>query len=142
METIRKFDVNKCYKYTKYNPKSESIIESTQYYVAIADNIVRPIVTDDKTFNFEIKQELMNYFVEVSKEEAFAIKDMNSLNDNEVKEVARMQQMIDSYEGFICALHMMMLSEKEINYPQFTDTNFDKEMNKIWRWVKEHKGNK
>lgn len=64
------------------------------------------------------------------------------LNDNEVKEVARMQQMIDSYEGFICALHMMLLSEKEINYPAFTDTNFDKEMNKIWRWVKEHKGNK
>lgn len=64
---------------------------------------------------------------------------MERLNDNEVKEVARMQQMIDSYEWFICALSMMMLSEKEINYPAFTDTNFDKEMNKIWRWVKEHK---
>ena len=64
------------------------------------------------------------------------------LNDNEVKEVARMQQMIDSYEGFICALHTMMLSEREINYPQFTGTNLDKEMNKIWRWVKEHKDNK
>jgi hypothetical protein len=50
-----------------------------------------------------------------------------------------MQQMIDSYEGFICALFMMMSSEKEINYPAFADTNFDKEMNKIWRWVKEHK---
>ena len=67
---------------------------------------------------------------------------MERLNDNEVKEVARMQQMIDSYEGFICALQIMMLSKKDINYPQFTDTNFDKEMNKIWRWVKEHKGNK
>ena len=64
------------------------------------------------------------------------------LNDNEVKEVARMQQMIDSYEGFIKALFMMMLSSKNINYPQFTDTNLDKEMNKIWRWVKEHKANK
>lgn len=108
METIRKFDVNKCYKYTKYNPKSESIIESTQYYVAIADNIVRPIVTDDKTFNFEIKQELMNDFVEVSKEEAFAIKDMNSLNDNEVREVARMQQLIDSYKAFILAASFLV----------------------------------
>ena len=67
---------------------------------------------------------------------------MERLNDNEVKEVARMQQMIDSYEGFIKALFMMMLSSKSINYPQFTETNFDKEMNKIWRWVKEHKGNK
>ena len=64
------------------------------------------------------------------------------LNDNEVKEVARMQQMIDSYEGFIKALWMMMLGEREINYPLFTDTNLDKEMNKIWRWVKEHKDNK
>ena len=64
------------------------------------------------------------------------------LNDNEVKEVARMQQMIDSYEWFIKALFIMMLSSKSINYPQFTDTNFDKEMNEIWRWVKEHKGNK
>lgn len=61
------------------------------------------------------------------------------LNDNEVREVARMQQKIDSYEGFICALYMMIISEKEINYPSFTDTNLDNEMNKILRWVEEHK---
>ena len=67
---------------------------------------------------------------------------MERLNDNEVKEVARMQQMIDSYEMFICALNIMMISKREINYLAFTDTNLDKEMNKIWRWVKEHKGNK
>ena len=64
------------------------------------------------------------------------------LNDNEVREVARMQQMIDSYEGFIAALNMMMLSKKELNYPMFTDTNLDEEMNRIWRWVIEHKSNK
>ena len=64
------------------------------------------------------------------------------LNDNEVREVARMQQMIDSYEGFIAALNMMMLSQKELNYPMFTDTNLDEEMNRIWRWVREHKSNK
>ena len=61
------------------------------------------------------------------------------LNDNEVREVARMQQLIDSYEGFIYALYMMMISKKEINYPALTDTNFDEEMNKIWRWAREHK---
>lgn len=61
------------------------------------------------------------------------------LNDNEVKEVARMQQMIDSYEGFICALFTMMSSKKGINYPAFTDTNLDKEMNEIWRFVEERK---
>lgn len=64
---------------------------------------------------------------------------MERLNDNEVKEIARMQQKIDSYEGFICALRMMMLSDKEINFPMFTDTNLDKEMNSIWRWIKEHR---
>lgn len=53
-----------------------------------------------------------------------------------------MQQKIDSYEGFVKALFIMMLSSKNINYPKFTDTNFDKEMSEIWRWVKEHKGNK
>ena len=67
---------------------------------------------------------------------------MERLNDNEVREVARMQQMIDSYEGFIGALSIMMLSKRDINYPRFTNTNLDKEMNKIWRWVKEHKANK
>lgn len=67
---------------------------------------------------------------------------MERLNDNEVREVARMQRMIDSYEGFIRALYMTMLSEKEIKIPMFTDTNFDEEMNGIWRWVKEHKDNK
>ena len=53
-----------------------------------------------------------------------------------------MQQMIDSYEGFIAALNMMILSKKELNYPMFTDTNLDEEMNRIWRWVREHKSNK
>lgn len=67
---------------------------------------------------------------------------MKKLNDNEVREVAKMQKMIDSYEGFIAALSIMMLSERDINYPKFTDTNFDSEMNRIWRWVKEHKANK
>lgn len=64
------------------------------------------------------------------------------LNDNEVKEIVKMQQKIDSYEGFICALNIMMISKREIDYPRFTDTNLDKEMNKIWRWVKEHKVNR
>lgn len=64
------------------------------------------------------------------------------LNDNEVREVARMQQMIDTYESFILTLRMMTLSKKDINIPVFTDTNFDKEMSQIWKWVKEHKDNK
>ena len=61
------------------------------------------------------------------------------LNDNEVKEVARMQAKIDAYERFISSLFMMMLSDKDITIPKIYGTDFDKEMNKIWRWVKERK---
>lgn len=61
------------------------------------------------------------------------------LNNNEVKEVARMQAKIDAYEGFIRSLFIMMLSNKDITIPIIFGTDFDKEMNKIWRWVKEHK---
>lgn len=64
------------------------------------------------------------------------------LNDNEVKEVARMQEKIDAYEGFIRSLYIMLYSTKDLTTPMTINTDFDKEMNKIWRWVKEHKGNK
>ena len=64
------------------------------------------------------------------------------LNDNEVREIVKMQQKIDSYEGFICALNRMMISEKDVCVPIFTDTYLDKEMSRILRWVKEHKDNK
>lgn len=57
------------------------------------------------------------------------------LNDNEVVEVARMQQKIDSYEGFIKALFMMAKSGKDINYPLFDGTDFTQEMNELWRFV-------
>ena len=67
---------------------------------------------------------------------------MERLNDNEVKEVARMQQLIDTYESFIITLRIMMSSKKDINVPKFSCTNLDNEMNQIWRWVKEHKDNK
>lgn len=66
---------------------------------------------------------------------------MERLNDNEVKEVARMQRMIDSYEGFIRALSIEMISEKDIYVPMFTDTKHAKQMNCIWKWVKKHKNN-
>ena len=67
---------------------------------------------------------------------------MERLNDNEVKEVARMQQQIDTYEAFIGALNLMVLSKREIAVPVFRDTDLDKEMSNIWRWVREHKGTK
>ena len=67
---------------------------------------------------------------------------MERLNDNEVKEVARMQQRIDTYEAFILTLNLITRSKRDIAIPLFGDTNYEKEMSQIWRWVKEHKGNK
>lgn len=67
---------------------------------------------------------------------------MERLNDNEVKEVARMQEMIDTYETFIRFLSFMVFSKKDITIPLLNGTNLDKEMHQIWKWVKEHKDNK
>ena len=39
------------------------------------------------------------------------------LNDNEVKEIVKMQQKIDSYEGFIRAAFIMAKSGRHVNYP-------------------------
>ena len=61
------------------------------------------------------------------------------LNDNEVKEVARMQQMIDSYESFILATSFLVRGNNNIDYPIFARTNLDKQMCRIWKWVKKHK---
>lgn len=60
------------------------------------------------------------------------------LNDNEVKEIAKMQEKIDSYEGFIGAIFIMAKSKKFINYPVFGGTELTHEMNFLWRFVKEH----
>ncbi len=137
-----KFEIGKYYKYKKYDAKSEYLVASTKYYECVGDNNILLPLNDEMLPYLQIGQSHIEDFEEVSKEEALSIDEINmetKLNGNEVKEVARMQQMIDSYEGFICALFMMMSSKKGINYPSFTDTNLDNEMNKIWQWVKEHK---
>ena len=64
---------------------------------------------------------------------------MERLNDNEVKEVAKMQRKIDDYEYFIRATFMMAKSGKRINYPMFEHTDFADEMNEIWRTVRDAK---
>ena len=59
------------------------------------------------------------------------------LNNNEVREIAEMQRKIDSYEGFIKALFIMVRAKKtNINYPLFDETCFTEEMNYIWLFVK------
>ena len=72
---------------------------------------------------------------------------MERLNDNEVKEVAKMQMKIDTYESFICSVCAMVVTKKtDINYLLFDGTELTSEMNKIWRFVKQtiedHEGKK
>ena len=59
------------------------------------------------------------------------------LNDNEVKEIVKMQQKIDSYEWFIRAAFIMAKFGKHVNYPVFSHTDFTSEMNFIWKTIKE-----
>lgn len=62
------------------------------------------------------------------------------LNNNEVREIAEMQRKIDSYESFMLAIYFMIESGEDINCP--IRCKLDRKMQKVWRWVKEHKDNK
>ena len=61
------------------------------------------------------------------------------LNNNEVKEIAEMQSKIDSYDAFILATSFLLMGKDDIDYPIFARTHLDKQMNRIWKWVKEHR---
>ena len=64
------------------------------------------------------------------------------LNDNEVREIARMQEKIDAYEAFILAASFLVMGNDNVDYPIFARTDLDRQMNRIWKWIKERKGNK
>ena len=60
------------------------------------------------------------------------------LNENEVKEVARMQMKIDTYESFISTVNAMVVTKKtDLNYLLFDGTELTGEMNSIWRFIKQ-----
>lgn len=63
----------------------------------------------------------------------------NRLNENEVKEIAKMQKKIDSYEGFIKAIYLMAKFGKDINYPLFEGTRYEQEMGYLWHFIKKAK---
>lgn len=63
----------------------------------------------------------------------------NRLNENEVKEIAKMQKQIDSYEGFIKAIYIMAKSGTIVNYPIFDGTNYTLEMELLWHFIKKYK---
>ena len=58
---------------------------------------------------------------------------------SEVREIARMQTLIDRYELFISSLYVVIKSENPVNYPIMCQTELDDEMNFIFKWTKEHK---
>lgn len=64
---------------------------------------------------------------------------MERLNDNEVKEVARMQELITKYENVIVSLFLMAKSGKDLNLLKTCNTDIDPEINFLWRWIKERK---
>lgn len=63
----------------------------------------------------------------------------NRLNENEVKEIAKMQKKIDSYEGFIKAIYLMAKFDKDVNYPLFDGTKYTIEMGYLWHFIKKAK---
>lgn len=61
------------------------------------------------------------------------------LNDNEVKEVARMQRLITKYENVIMALFIKAKTGTEIKLLQFEEKDMSEEIRYLWNWIKEHK---
>lgn len=64
---------------------------------------------------------------------------MGRLNDNEVKEVARMQKLIDTYELMVNNLHRATANGEYVEFVYRGDDNLGKQFADIFKWVKEHK---
>jgi hypothetical protein len=64
---------------------------------------------------------------------------MERLNDNEVKEVARMQRLITKYENVISALFIKAKTGSEIKLLQFEEKDMSEEIRYLWKWINEHK---
>lgn len=61
------------------------------------------------------------------------------LNNNEVREIARMQELIDYYELALQSMYLIARNNCNINFPQFSDSPNKHEINFLFRWVKERK---
>lgn len=61
------------------------------------------------------------------------------LNDNEVREVARMQRLITKYENVISSLYIKAKTGTEIKLLQFEERDMSEEIRYLWKWIKEHK---
>jgi len=135
------FKIGACYKNTKYDPNSDNL-RGVKYFVYCGENTFLPICDWEYEMSVKLDHDTWENFVEVTKDEAFGDVNDVKLNDNEVKEVARMQELIDCYELTLRSLFLITKHNCNINYPQFADSPIKKEINYLWRWVKEHKDNK
>lgn len=64
------------------------------------------------------------------------------LNDNEVREVARMQRLITKYENVILALYIKAKTGSEIKLLLSEEKDLSKEILYLWKWIKENKDKK
>ena len=63
----------------------------------------------------------------------------SKFTDNEVREIARMQELIDYYELALQSMYLIARNNCNINFPQFSDSPNKHEINFLFRWVKERK---
>ena len=61
------------------------------------------------------------------------------LNDNEVKEIARMQRLIMKYENAIDALFLKAKCNVDVKLLVSEERDKDKEINFLWKWICENK---
>ena len=64
---------------------------------------------------------------------------MARLNDNEVREVARMQRLITKYENVIDALFLKAKCNVEVKLLASEERDKGKEITFLWRWIKKNK---
>lgn len=64
------------------------------------------------------------------------------LNDNEVREVARMQRLITKYENAIIALFIKAKTGSEIKLLLSEEKDLSEEIRYLWKWIKENKDKK
>ena len=132
------FKIGACYKNTKYNPNSDTL-RSVKYFIYLGENTFSPICDDEYVMNVKLEYDDWKNFVEVTKDEAFGNANGVNLNDNEVREVARMQRLITKYENVISALFIKAKTGIEIKLLQFEERDMSEEIRYLWKWIKEHK---
>ena len=64
---------------------------------------------------------------------------MERLNDNEVKEVARMQRLITMYENTILAFYMLIENGAELNIPLTKESNYVNKIRFIGKYLQQKK---